>query len=69
MHCAAWTRKINVCVSSRDGALRKRERGDEVRAGAQGRARMSVGDQSTPSLGFADVSWRCSATGMTQGLM
>ena len=38
--------------------------GDEVRAGAQGQARMSVGDLFTPSLGFAEVLWRWSATGM-----
>ena len=41
--------------------------GDEGRAGAQERARMSVGDLFTPSLGFADsVSqrWPRSATGM-----
>ena len=41
-------------------------RGDEGRAGAQERARMSVGDLFTPSFGFAEVSWRWpwSATGM-----
>ena len=50
--------KLMHSTSSRDGVLRKRERGDEGRAGAQERARMSVGNQSTPSLGFADVSWR-----------
>ena len=38
--------------------------GDEGRAGAQGRARMSVDDLFTPSLGFAEVSWRWSAPGM-----
>ena len=40
--------------------------GDEGRAGAQERARMSVGDLFTPCLGFAEVSWRWpwSATGM-----
>ena len=40
--------------------------GDEGRAGAQERARMSVGDLFTPSLGFAEVSrrWPQSATGM-----
>ena len=40
--------------------------GDEGRAGAQERARMSVGDLFTPSLGFAEVSrrWPRSATGM-----
>ena len=39
--------------------------GDEGRAGAQERARMSVGDLFTPSLGFAEVSrrWPWSTTG------
>ena len=43
--------------------------GDEGRAGAQERARMSVGDLFTPSLGFAEVSrcWPWSATGIAKG--
>ena len=45
-------------------ALAMERHEDEGRAGAQGRARMSVGDLSTSSLKFADVSWRWSATGM-----
>ena len=50
-------------------ALAMERHGGEGRAGAQERARMSVGDLFTPSLGFAEVSWRWSATGMTQGLV